>query len=404
MRLFNQPYGVVLIIGTKRPDLSTILKPLISSIAAGNYNVIKPNVRNTEGKTNNLMKNILKNTLDPKRSILIEGEVDYSELIKKDMFDMVFCRKRDSTKEIINLCGQRGISAKIHSAGWNVGIVARSADIKEAAELLVHNKFYKSGQNNTNLDVIYVHESIYHPFLVEAKNALYKFYTQAGEQNMTYGRIVNEQDFDRLLNFLDKSDHQGEYETSIYHNKEVYRINPILIKNPKPDSSIMNEKIFGPILPIRTFSSIMDVAPEVNNHKHIENVFYFGQNSYLQNDIKVMFKYQHLYFNCTNLPFQLTDYSPHYGRDATLNSSLHGIHGFHAFSRQKLFFNATSPLSLAKKDFLTSNFTRFSNFISLDNFKFGSNAAGLNKYLTRNRARMFVYGVGIGYLLERFLL
>lgn len=99
LRVFNQPYGVVLIIGTKRPDLSTILKPLISSIAAGNYNVIKPNVRNSEGETNYLIKRLLKKTLDPKRSIIIEGDIDYSELITPDLFDMVFLRKKDSTKK-----------------------------------------------------------------------------------------------------------------------------------------------------------------------------------------------------------------------------------------------------------------------------------------------------------------
>lgn len=168
---------------------------------------------------------------------------------------------------------------------------------------------------------------------------------------MTYGRIVNEQDFTRLLNFLDKSDHQGEYETSIYHNKEIYRVNPILIKNPQPDSSIVKEKIFGPILPIITYSNVADVAPQVNKHKHVENVYYFGLNTYLHDDIKNIFRYQHLYLNCTNLPFHLVDYVPDYGRDSTMNSNLHGIHGFHAFSRQKLFFNSKNQRSLVKKIF-----------------------------------------------------
>lgn len=332
--------------------MSTLLKPLISSIAAGNCSVIKPDVRSISGETNRLMKDLLKDTLDPRRSMVIEGEISYSELITKDNFDMIFLRKRTANEGIINLCGQRGVPVKIHSPGWNVGIVARSANIKEAAEMLVHNKFYKSGQNNDNLDVIYVHEAIYQAFLIEAKNALYKFYTQAGDQNMTYGRIVNDSDFKRLLNYLDKSDHQGEYETSIYHNAEISKINPILIKNPTPDSTIMKEKIFGPILPINTFKNVVDVAPLVNKQKYVENVYYFGMNTYLHEDIKHIFRYQNLFLNCTNLPFHLTDYVPDFGRDATLNSNLHGIYGFHAFSRQKLFFNDRNGKGLLKKNFL----------------------------------------------------
>lgn len=352
--MFNQPVGVVLIIGTKRPDLSTLIKPLIASIAAGNYNVIKPNVSKIEGGTNALIKSLLKQTLDPRRSFIIEGDVNYEELITKDNIDLVFLRRKDSTKQIINLCGQRGIPVKVHSAGWNVGIVSRSANVKEAAELLVHNKFYKSGQNNDNLDVIYIHESVYQAFLIEAKNALYKFYTQTGNQNMTYGRIVNKEDFSRLINFLDKNDHKGEYETSIYHNKDIFRINPILIKNPKSDSTLMNEKIFGPILPLRTYSNVAEVAPQVNKHSHVENVYYFGLNTYLHDDVKMMFKYQNLYLNCTNFPFHIVDYAPDFGRDSTLNCNLHGVHGFQTFSNQKLFFSVKNSKKLLKKNFLTS--------------------------------------------------
>jgi acyl-CoA reductase-like NAD-dependent aldehyde dehydrogenase len=77
-------------------------------------------------------------------------------------------------------CGKAGIKVKQHSAGWNIGIVSKFANVKEAAELLIHNKFYKSGQHLDNVDVIYVDESVYNTFLIESKNALYKFYTSLG--------------------------------------------------------------------------------------------------------------------------------------------------------------------------------------------------------------------------------
>ena len=350
--IFNQPYGVVLVLGSKKSDLSSLLKPLFASIAAGNYTVIKPTERLVRSETDKLVIEILKKTLDPKRSFVVDRETDYDALISRINPDLVFTRKRDKENILTSICGKYGIPIKIHSAGWNVGVVGISADIKEAAEQLVHNKFYKSGQNVDNLDVIYVHENVYRPFLIEAKNALYRFYTSAGDLNMNYGKICYAEDYHRLLELLE--DEEFNYETSIYHNETFSRINPILIKDPSPDSVVMTEKIFGPILPIRTFSSILDVGTEVNEHQHVENMFYFGNNTYLYEDVKNMFKYQCLYFNCTNLPLHSVDYTPDYGKDATMNSSLHGQFGFSTFSRQSLFYRARSPEVLLKKDFLKS--------------------------------------------------
>jgi hypothetical protein len=241
---------------------------------------------------------------------------------------------------------------KLHSAGWNVGIVSRSADIEQAAEMLVHNKFYKAGQNMDNLDVIYIHESIYKPFLIEAKNALYKFYTSAGDQNLNYGKITSSGNFNRLLRYLDKNDHNGQLETSVYHNERTNRINPIMIKNPDFDSRIMQDKIFGPILPLQTYSQLPELADLIDEHDHVENLFYFSENNYVKNDIKEMFNYQNLFFNCTNMPFDSVEFTPEYGKDATMNTALHGKYGFSSFSQQKLVYTARDPKSIAKKNFL----------------------------------------------------
>ena len=349
--IYHQPYGVVLIHGSRRPDFSTIFMPLISSIAAGNYTVIKPKTQ-SEYATQTLVEQIIADTLDPKRVLMVQGDMEFGELLDEIDVDMVFTRRREVTDQESLLCGQRNIPVKLHSAGWNVGIVSRSADIEQAAEMLVHNKFYKAGQNMDNLDVIYIHESIYKPFLIEAKNALYKFYTSAGDQNLNYGKITSSGNFNRLLRYLDKNDHNGQLETSVYHNERTNRINPIMIKNPDFDSRIMQDKIFGPILPLQTYSQLPELADLIDEHDHVENLFYFSENNYVKNDIKEMFNYQNLFFNCTNMPFDSVEFTPEYGKDATMNTALHGKYGFSSFSQQKLVYTARDPKSIAKKNFL----------------------------------------------------
>jgi len=125
---------------------------------------------------------------------------------------------------------------------------------------LIHNKFFKSGQHLDNVDVIYVDKSIYNTFLIESKNALYKFYTSLGQKNLNYGTMQSKADFNRVLDLLnDPTIDSSQYLTSVFHSVENLRINPVLILNPSEQSEIMKNKIYGPVLPIVTFDDPFEI-------------------------------------------------------------------------------------------------------------------------------------------------
>lgn len=240
-------------------------------------------------------------------------------------------------------CGEAGVQVKQHSAGWNVGIVSKFANIQEAAELLIHNKFYKSGQHLDNVDVIYVDKSIYNSFLFESKNALYKFYTSLGQKNLNYGSMTSKADFHRVLEFLnDPYLDSSQYLTSINHSVKNLRINPVLILNPHEKSDIMQNKIYGPILPIVTFDDPLEIKDLINHRAHVENLFYFGENTRVFPEIKELFEYQNLYFNGTNFGVLGGGLGPDYGRDGTMESGIGGRFGLWAFSKKKTFLNPGS--------------------------------------------------------------
>lgn len=336
-KVLNRPYGVVMILGSSNSELDSMIKPLAGSIASGNYTIIKPNVASFEGETEKVITRILKKTLDPRRSLVLDFDFNPQELIERHEVDLLFSSKLDvTTKDLIKICGDKQVEVKLHSDGWNPAIVESTADVIDAAKHLTQNKFYKSGQTPSNLDVIYVNEAVYPEFLVEMKAALSGSYMDLKNNNLKYGKIRNTKDFDRLLAILKKSEHGGEFENSLLYNKSTMTINPILIRDPHSNSVLMKEKINGPLLPLKTYKNLSDIIPEINAHNHIGNLYLFSQNKYLLREAKRFLKYQHLYENCTNDSILLSQF-PTYGKHSTMNCGVNGPYSVHTFSRQRLF-------------------------------------------------------------------
>jgi len=113
-KVINQPHGVVLILGSQKSDLGTLLKPLVSSIAAGNYNILKPNIGNDDifvTETDKIVTKMLKESLDPNRTLILEDGYDYMNLIEDHKVDLVFTRKNKSL-DIVKACGDVGVKVK----------------------------------------------------------------------------------------------------------------------------------------------------------------------------------------------------------------------------------------------------------------------------------------------------
>jgi aldehyde dehydrogenase (NAD+) len=141
-------------------------------------------------------------------------------------------------------------------------------------------------------------------------------------------------DFNRVLGLLgDPNLDNSQFLTSVFHSAENLRINPILILNPSKKAEIMQNKIYGPILPIVTFEDPFEIQEVINKREHVENLFYFGENSRVFGEIKTLFKYQNLFFNGTNFGVLGGNLGPDYGRDGTMESGLTGRFGFWTFSK-----------------------------------------------------------------------
>lgn len=113
-KIVNVPYGITLILGSQKSDLATLIKPITSSIAAGNYTIVKPNIGSKDKfvtQTDMVVTQILKESLDPTRSLLLDDDFDFMSLIKNHQVDLVFTRK-NKNHDIVEACGKAGIQVK----------------------------------------------------------------------------------------------------------------------------------------------------------------------------------------------------------------------------------------------------------------------------------------------------
>lgn len=179
------PYGTVCILSSKKDSLASILKPLATSIAAGNYNVVVPDC-DVENSSNVLKATLeIVEQLDSERVFVNYGEnINLEELLKMNKVDMVFSTK-DIEESINNyvIASQYDVEFKCHSNGWSVGIVDQYADIGVASKLITQKKFYKSGQDVHNLDLVFVNKKISEAFITRVKDSIYQFYaTKSGSK------------------------------------------------------------------------------------------------------------------------------------------------------------------------------------------------------------------------------
>ena len=350
--VMNRPHGISLIVTSARSEFASTIKPVIGSLAAGNCTILLPRYRSQGGRSelNKILLEVLEASLSPERFGILSPSQNLDKLFETEQIDFVFasCRK-ETCQTISKACYEHEISFIPHTRGWNVGIISDDAEVEEAADALAQNKFYKSGQDGECLDVIYVHESVYDEFLIALKNSIFYYYGgKKGKEEMTYGKIYDNLNFEKIFERLEKPDHKGKLETSIFQNEKNLQINPIILKNPDINSSLMNEKLLGPILPIRTYSRIEETVNEINHHMDIQKTFFFGKNPLLFNFVRDSIRFQEIFFNSNNSPLR-NMYMPQHGYFHTFNCMLNGVNSFYTFSKQRMLFIGLEPKDNLRK-------------------------------------------------------
>lgn len=274
-KMYRDPLGVVLIISPWNYPLQLLLIPLAGAIAAGNCVVLKPS--EMAPATEQLIIKIIAETFDDNYIKVIAGsgaEV-VPELINNFRFDHIFYTGSTAVgKEIYKLAANELIPVTLELGGKSPCIVEKDADIKVAARRIVFGKFLNTGQTCVAPDYILVHYSVKEKLLASLTEAIQKFYTSDPLSSYDYGKIINQKQFQRLVKFLS----EGKIFYGGKNDELKLYIEPTILTDISMADTVMKEEIFGPILPVLSFSDINEAINIVYQNKNPLSFYLFTNN------------------------------------------------------------------------------------------------------------------------------
>jgi aldehyde dehydrogenase (NAD+) len=275
--IYSVPLGMVLIIAPWNYPVQLLLSPLIGAIAGGNCAVVKPSEYTPN--VSKVLQKIINQAFNSNYVLLVEGDgaVIVPELIKQNNFDHVFFTGSTMVgRSIASLCASKLIPYTLELGGKSPAIIDSNINLSVACKRLAWTKFYNAGQTCVAPDYVLVDASIKDAFITELKSTLKKFYPA---NNIS--RIINKNRFDKLVNYLDTANiiHGGEFD------EELLYIAPTLVDSPDMHDALMRDEVFGPILPILSYSSWDELCSIIGQNPNPLSLYVFSENDEFANKI-----------------------------------------------------------------------------------------------------------------------
>ncbi|MBI2784918.1 MAG: aldehyde dehydrogenase [Legionella longbeachae] len=327
--ILPEPYGTTLIIGAWNYPYQLTLVPLVSAIAAGNTSIIKPSEL-TEN-TSSVIAKIINQNFDPAYLCVFEGGADITEELLSHRFDKLFFTGSTTVGKIVaKAAAEHLTSLTLELGGKSPCMVFADANLKLSAQRIVWGKFLNAGQTCIAPDYLLVEHSIYQPLLEELKKQINKIIGPNPLESESYVRIINQKHLQRLKKLIDP---QKIFSGGQVIETENY-IEPTILKDVNFTDEVMKEEIFGPILPVISFTDYQSVLQEIKMRPRPLAFYIFGKNSALQTQILHEISFGG---GCINDVIMHVGNSelPFGGVGESGMGSYHGEAGFKAFSHYK---------------------------------------------------------------------
>ena len=245
------PYGVTLIMSPWNYPFMLTLSPLVDALAAGNTAVVKPSAYSPH--TSEVLRLILSECFEPQYVAVVTGGRAENTCLLHEHFDYIFFTGSQNVgKEVMRNAAEYLTPVTLELGGKSPCIVDQTADIKLAAKRIVFGKYLNCGQTCVAPDYVYCHRSVKDKLIKEVQKQIRRQYGKQPLCNSDYGKIINEKHFDRILSLIDEKKvvHGGD------SDRNTLRIEPTVMDNVTFSDAVMQEEIFGPVMPVLTFDSL----------------------------------------------------------------------------------------------------------------------------------------------------
>lgn len=269
-RIYSEPYGIVLIIAPWNYPFQLALSPLVGAIAAGNCAVVKPS--NYSPNTSAVIELILSEVFPEEYVAVIQGGREANQSLLSQKFDYIFFTGSvEVGKTVMRAAAEHLTPVTLELGGKSPCIVDETANLELAARRIVWGKFINSGQTCVAPDYLLVQSSVKAELMNKMKKYIVKFYGTDATKNENFPKIINEKHFQRLLSLMKDE----EIVIGGQSSKETNQIAPTILDHVSWNSAIMQEEIFGPILPVMEFNSLEELTPQINARPKPLALYYF---------------------------------------------------------------------------------------------------------------------------------
>ena len=329
-----EPKGVCLIISPWNFPFNLTLGPLISAIAAGNTVMLKPSEMTQNSSA--VMKQIVAAVFPENEVVLIEGEAEVAQELLQLPFNHIFFTGSPGIGKLVMQAAAKNLSSvTLELGGKSPTIVDETANLKAAARKIAWGKFMNAGQICISPDYLLVQESVQTVFLEELQKQIQSMFSEAPSQSDSYARIVNSRHYKRLMRYLEDAEEKGGQilTTEKAESADNY-LPPTVVVNPPKDSMLMQEEIFGPILPVIPFTKTAEAIDFINQKEKPLALYIYTKNKKTANQIirntragATCINNSIVHYANHNLPFG--------GSNNSGIGKSHGFYGFRAFSNER---------------------------------------------------------------------
>lgn len=338
-KVYHEPYGNVLIIAPWNYPFQLALSPLIGALAAGNTAIIKVSEYATH--TEKVIKTMIQKTFESQYVEVVTGGVEETQALLNENFDYIFFTGSPEVGKIIMRKASDHLTpVTLELGGKSPAIIHDGKEMYLIAKRIAYGKFINAGQTCIAPDYIWVKEGLKEALIESLKNAIESFYGNNPLEHPDYPKIISEKHYQRLLKLIDpkKVIYGGQ------HNHQ--KISPTLCDHITWDDQIMQDEIFGPILPIMTYQDIDEVIDTLKCKDKPLALYLFTEEKKIKDQIIQQLSFGGATINDTLMHFA-NENIPFGGVGKSGMGAYHGKHSFYTFTHNKGVVDRSTKIDLS---------------------------------------------------------